>query len=605
MSLFVRKREFDASDVSGEAPSLPHDLQLTGNRRLDADLRLLPLVCAIAVLWLVTRHYFGVVADARFYALEALRELEPNRFAKDLYFQFGSQGSFSLFTELYRPIVAHFGLSAAGMGVAVAGQLLWLFALFALARNLAGDRFLWLAVAVVIAMPNSYAPYFGYGEAIATPRLFAEGLTMLALAQLRSRPAWTLVLLGCATALHPLMALPGLVAAYVYLALGRPLWWALAPVGLVLAAALAWMGVAPFSNLHKALDPEWFSVVSVRSLQCLLTRWPSDTYFQALNGLAWGVVGLFTLEARQRRFLAAVLAAGIGGLVATLIGGDIARNVLVVELQPWRSMWLLLLVVRIFIPVIFFSLLAKRISNAFAIAVFLSIVMILVSSVTKLVRLPNSADFDAMSLGLALVALAALFARHAWTGHNHRRLGQVISCLVIVATPVAAWGWDGRTPWTRQLESPEPAPAELTRLLPPSGSVYWENSTEMLWFRLKRSSYFSCDQGTGVVFHRETAMAYKHRSDSFWPLRTADFTNTRSCAAFDKGPKPERTRAGLQKLCRREPGLDAMVLIAPVPGVMPKVWKSPILFQDIHVADGIYTERSTDRFYIYACADLR
>lgn len=607
MFLVARNLEFDARDVSGEVspPSPPCERKLTVRRQLQALLRLLPPVCAIAILWLVTRHYFGVVADARFYALEALRELDPARFSHDLYFQFGSQGSFSLFTKFYRPLVSQFGLGAAGMGVAIAGQALWVFGLFMLARSLVDKRFLWLSAAVVIALPNSYAPYFGYGEAITTPRLFAEALTMLALAMLRARPVWTVILLGIAAALHPLMALPGLAAAFVYLALRRPLWWALAPAAAVLALALSWAGVQPFANLNRTFDPEWFSVVSVRSLQCLLTRWPSDTYFLVLNGLAWGVFGLFMLKGHQRRFIAAVLAAGIGGLLCTLIGGDMLRNVLVVELQPWRSMWLLLVVVRIFIPVTLFSLLASRIAKPFAFAALLSITLILVSSVTRLVRLPNSADFDLLSLALALVALAAIFARSVWAGRTHRRLVQVLSVLVIMATPVAAWSWDGRTEWTRLLESPAPPPADLTRLLPQGASVYWENSTEMLWFRLRRASYFSCDQGTGVVFHREAAMTYKHRADSFWPLRTADFTNTRTCASFDKRSAPERTREGLQKLCRREPGLDDVVLISPIPGVAPKVWESPVLFQDIHVPDGIYAARSTDRFYIYSCAELR
>jgi len=46
------------------------------------------------------------------------------------------------------------------------------------------------------------------------------------------------------------------------------------PAGAGLALVLAWAQIAPFTNLFKTLDPDWFSVVQVRSLQCLLTRWP-------------------------------------------------------------------------------------------------------------------------------------------------------------------------------------------------------------------------------------------------------------------------------------------------------------------------------------------
>ena len=606
MTLIPRNLNIDSRDCD-PALSLPVGGNGPGNAsRQDIFFRQLPLFCAIAVLWMATRHYFGVTADARFYALEALRAADPSRYAGDLYFQFGSQGSFSLFTLLYRPLVAWFGVGGAGMGMAVAGQLLWLFGLHRLAGSLVDRKFVWLSLALVIGVQGLYAPYLGYGEAFATPRVFAEALTMLALSLLRhARPAWTLVLLALAASLHPLMALPGFVAAYVYLALGRPIYWTLVPAGAASAMVLGWAGIAPFSDLYRTLDPAWLAVAQQRSLQCFLTLWPSDAWLQALTGLAWGAVGLIALEGRARRFLAAVLAAGLGGLVCTFVGADLAHNVLAVELQPWRALWLVLVVVRIFVPVTLFSLLAKRVANPVALAAILAGALILASSVTRLVRLSHSADFDLLSFALMTVALAAILARTAGWDRNYRRLGAMLCGFVILAMPVAAWAWDGRTPWTRFLESPEPPPPDLVTLLPQKASVYWEGSAEMPWYRLARPSYFSCDQGTGVVFHRETAMAYRHRADSFWPLRTVDFNQAKSCAAFDKRPAPDRTRRGLQQLCRREPGLDTIVLMAPIEGIAPKIWKSPVAYQDIHVADGIYSARSTDRFYIYACSLVR
>jgi len=598
MTLFARRLDIEprkknsAADVPGE----------TGEW-LETALRLLPLFCAVLVLWLATRRYFGLSQDARFYALEALRALDPNRYAGDLYFQFGSQGGFSLFTSLYRPLVALFGTGSAGMGVAIAGQLLWLFGLWRLASSLVGRRFVWLSLALVIAVQGLYAPYLGYGEAFATPRLFAEALTMLALSLLRTRPALTAALLALAACLHPLMALPGCVAVFVYLALGRPIYWILAPAGIGLVMFLGWAGIEPFANLYKTLDPAWLAVARLRSLQCFVTLWPADAWFQVLNGFAWGAIGLFAAQGRDRRFLAAVLAAGLGGLVCTFVGADIAHNVLVVELQPWRAMWLVQVVVRIFIPVTLFSLLDRRIASPMAVAAALSVALVLVSSLTRLVRLSHSAEFGWLSFALTAIALAAILARTE--GMRGRLLTQLLCGLAVAATPVAAWAWDARTPWTKFLEAPEPPPPDLADLLPRGASVYWEGAAEMAWYRLARPSYFSCDQGTGVVFHRETAMAYRHRSDSFYPLRTVDFSQAKSCAALDNQTAPERTRSGLQNLCRREPGLDKLVLIAPIDGVDPKIWKSPILFQDIHVVDGIYSARSTDRFYIYSCAGLR
>jgi len=127
-----------------------------------------------------------------------------------------------------------------------------------------------------------------------------------------------------------------------------------------------------------------------------------------------------------------------------------------------------------------------------------------------------------------------------------------------------------------------------------------------VWLRMRHASYFSCDQGTGVMFYRQTAMAFKHRTDSFWPLRTGDFTQLDTCAGFDKKPKPERNRAGLQKLCLREPELDYLVLTRPLDDVtLAGTWKSPVLFQDIQSTTDGYFARVADHFYFYSCASVR
>jgi hypothetical protein len=567
------------------------------------------LCCAVAALWLATRHYFGIVQDARFYTLEVLRALDPSAFADDLYFQFGSQGSFSLFSHLYLPFVSHFGVGAAAVAVTIVGQLCWIFGLFRLVRSWVDERYQWLSLATVIVMPNAYA-FFGYGEGFATPRLFAEALAMLALSFLSTGPVWTWVLLILAAALHPLMALPGLGIAFIYFALARPLLWAAVPAGAGLAWALGMAGIAPFADLLKTIDPAWFSVIELRAAQCLLTTWSRESWFQILGILVWVVLALLLSQGPQRRFLAATLAAGIGGLACALVGGDIARNMLVVELQPWRSLWLLQLVSRIYTPVALglllsrSSLVAKRKADAFAAATLLTIGVVLVSATTRVIKLPYAAEFSRYSLMLSIVAMAVMFVELVLADEKFRRLRQVALCIAIALVPVAALDWDKRSAWTRFLESPEPPTQELTALIPANASLYWEGGPEMPWLKLKRSSYFSCDQGTGIVFHRETAMTYQQRLDSFWPLRLGELGRADDCRNSGR-EKADRSRAGLERVCRREAGLDYLALMTPIPGVRSRSWKSPALFEDIHLLDGKISGHVTDRFYIYSCAGLR
>jgi hypothetical protein len=454
-------------------------------------------------------------------------------------------------------------------------------------------------------MIHIYGGGFGYGEAYVTARLYAESVVMLGLSLLAARPLAAVALLVAAAALHPLMALPGLAIAFVYLALERPIWWAVMAAGVAVAAALGAAGIAPFSNLLRTIDPEWFAIIDIRSPHTLLHNWPADAFTDIGVTVALGLAALVLAGPAHRRFLTATLVVGVGGLVLTFIGGDVLHNVFVVEIQPWRSMWLLQIVARICVPLVFAAILARTSFDSFRWAVLLSLAMALSACVTRLVRHPGTADFTPLSLLMVAVALG-MMAVHLLTEqqkHGAVLLASTLAGLVLV--PVALARWDSRSPWIRYVESPEPTPKELAVLVPDDASVYWESGLEMLWLRMRHASYFSCDQGTGVVFYRQTALAYKHRSASVWPLRTGDFTALDSCIALDPKPAPMRDRAGLQQLCRKEPGLDLVILARPLEGIDGKTWQAPVRFQDLQSSAGAFFARVADRFYIYSCASVR
>ncbi|HVW72452.1 MAG TPA: hypothetical protein VHC39_02345 [Rhizomicrobium sp.] len=572
--------------------------------------RMLALLCAIAATWLATHPYFGVIHDSRFYMVEVLRNLNPTHFAGDLYFQFGSQGSFSLFTHLYQPFVSRFGLGAASMGFAVAGEFFWVFALFCLARRLTGERYLWLSIFAVIATSSQYA-FFRYGEFFVTPRLFAEALTMLALALLRSRPAASLVLLGVSAALHPLMTLPGLVAVYVYFAFAQPLWWLALPAATALAAALGWAHVQPFANLFQTIDPAWFSVIQIRSPQCLLANLPLGDLLEIVGAFFWTGVAAFLTRGQERRFLLAIWVTGAAGLACAFLGSDLARNVFITELQPWRAAWLLKLVSRICLPMVIAiplgksAMVAKRNANPFAITVLVTMSIILVLDTVRLIQMPYDAGFSYLSFAFVIAALMVICVELLLTDKQYRYIRGVSLGLAVVLVCMALSRWDMRTPWTKFLEAPAPPPRDLTAMLPANASIYWEGSVEMPWLRLKRADYYSCEQGTGVVFHRQTAMTYEQRTNNFAPFRLVHPDSPDTCLDFDSPKKPDRTRGGLAKLCRKEPGLDYLVMLAPIPGVRSRVWKSPARFEDARLVNGKPFVLSADRFYIYSCSDLR
>lgn len=620
---------------------------------------IVPLLALIAALWLATRRYEGVVQDARFYMVQALRHLDPPRFAPDLYFLFGSQDRFSIFTWLYSPLVERLGVGTTGILCTLAGQLLWVCGLIYCARGLIGCRRLaLLAVAAVIALPNTYT-IFGYGEAVVTPRLFAEALTLIALGLvLRRHTAWALVALAAAAVLHPLMALPGLAVLLIYLALGEPLWWGVIGAGTAATVGLALANIQPFANLHATFDPAWFRIVAVRDAQCLITGWSATAYFRMLGTIALTILTLILADRSERRFLIALLAVGVGGVVCTLFGGDVARDVFIVQVQPWRSMWLLTVIAQLyaiptlvrlrrrddiadvvlpmflvalvallasqFVPPIIFAsaplmlatlLLAVwqfgsgrrippalRILSLCAIACVGAVTIDYAYAMIPFLR-PWHEAFDHRVWSFALVAATVpIMAAWLWPGERpHPTVRRWLPWLALVLVPLALANWDSRTPWTKFVESSQPVPQSLASILPQNASVYWEGGVEMLWFKLRRPSYFSCAQGTGAVFFRDTAIEFQRRARLFWPLRTLDFGSI-LCPRRDGTPRPVRTRAELRQLCGHKRAPDYLVLVRPVADVKSKIWISPAAYTNVKIRDGRLAIIRTDRFYVYSCA---
>ena len=129
---------------------------------------------------------------------------------------------------------------------------------------------------------------------------------------------------------------------------------------------------------------------------------------------------------------------------------------------------------------------------------------------------------------------------------------------------------------------------------------------ELLWFKLQRSDYFSCGQGTGALFFRGTAIAYQHRAESFWPLRTIDYAeHDHLCPTLDDTEKSHVAIDDLRYTCMREPGLDYVVLAEAVEGVESEVWHAPIPLKQIDLASGQRTSRLINAFYRYSCAVYR
>ena len=606
---------------------------------------------ALAALWVATRPYPGIVHDARLYAFQALHVLEPERFGDDLYVVFGSQDSFTIFSALYAPLIDWLGLALAHHLTLAVVQVGWLAALLWLTHALFRPRQLAvLAAAGVIALAPHYGAFgsFSYGEPFLTPRLLAEALTMVGIgAVLRQRVWIAAVSLGLALIVHPLMAVPGIALAI--LSMRPPVRVVVGPLAMLVAVSvvLAEWDLEPFRRLLLSFDDPWFELLRRRIPYALISEWDWGAIATLLMPCCVVILALGIGEPAERRLAGALLGVATLSLLISYGGGEVARNVLILNLQPWRALWLLSLLGNAWaIPILLrlprgsrarqfllIALVLNVLEYAVAFTPFASAATVAVSlalyfrerrnaaPLPRFLRLTVIAIADAAIVFVAFVLLvripiltepvgpAGMFARLlvplssvsliGFLYHRQRAAARwpvpLAGLLFLSALSVN----DQRTDWARFVTA-ETMPDDLRTFLGQSRTVYWEQGLELLWLGLRRPSFYSCSQGTTAMFYRDAAMEYRRRGAALRRLDTGDFTdgNEGLCYPTERlDTQGAPSRAVLTKVCEDLPELDLIVLTRESPDSPYRTWQAP-------VALPLYRDGAWQRytiFYGYAC----
>ena len=309
------------------------------------DWRGLAIPLAVMLLWVWFHPLTTLWHDARIYAILALNWLHPDAYARDPFFMFGSQDSFSLFSVLYGPLIAHLGLRGAHTVIMLIGGILWCIA--AVRVTNACIRNYWFAATAALALAAlsiNYSPNgntFVLNENFATARTLAFPLGALALAEcVQGRWVRAAALSLLAAMLHPLLGVWPSGVALLW-----PLSWRWRACCLVLAAgvllALMLSEVGPFVRF----DPEWEPIartakdVFVWPLSGENTlRWPEYAFHLVLLLLAAFCLRIKMPAAAQLYVLVALVA--VSGLLVAMLASYFWPSQLVIQAQLWRSMWL-------------------------------------------------------------------------------------------------------------------------------------------------------------------------------------------------------------------------------------------------------------------------
>jgi hypothetical protein len=149
--------------------------------------------------------------------------------------------------------------------------------------------------------------------------------------------------------------------------------------------------------------------------------------------------------------------------------------------------------------------------------------------------------------------------------------------------------------------------AQLQAMMGDAKEVYFEDaggaSGRMFWFVLRRPQYWSCLQGTGVMFYEQTSAEYQRRGIALRELNTQDFGPTLCMRKTNPDEIGPRAIWQIIETCQRLPDLDMMWLLTKVPDYDPPSWKAPAY--QLQYDPQTQTVEKVDTWYQYDCRKLR
>jgi hypothetical protein len=325
---------------------------LDGLRQRIADLlrdlasRPLSLFCLLLAANAVALPYGNFVHDANLYGLQVLNHVDPGYFAGDLYFQYGSQDQYSVFSLISAPIVKRLGLPTAFFGLYVLSNSLFLFAVQRFVRALIDDPIistLSLLFLAITEIPFGGQHVFHINEWFLTPRIAANAFVVWGLERLlagRTGQAWLLVLL--ALPLHPLMAFPGVLILAGWLAVThlrcRNLLACLSLTALAVTALLLDRSFA--SRLLGQMDGVWRDSIHRVNPYHFPLSWRVEDWVRVALSLTVGLAVAWNF--RERAQIRCLLLVMSGVAILGVVGGILAcflPYALPLQGQPWRWLW--------------------------------------------------------------------------------------------------------------------------------------------------------------------------------------------------------------------------------------------------------------------------
>lgn len=619
----------------------------------------------VAALFLLARPYTGISLDARLYVGRGLADIDPGGVGRDVMFVNDGQSSFSLYTLVLHHLVDGLGAAHAAVALSLAGAAVWFCAAAYLAGRLASGRGRWAIMLALAVLPA----YYGFTEVLraaelnAVPRPFAEAGVLVGLGALASgRRVLACAAIAVACLFHPIMGLAGIAVLGLALVAEDRRWLAAAAIGAAAVLTAAAAGLPLFGRLFTGIDSEWRAVLDAKSPILFPSLWPAESWGRIAIQAVTLVIAATLVEGRARLILLSGLVVGACGLAATLLAGDRWASLLVVQAQPWRMLWLTVVLATAALAIC--AMVLHRRGPAFRIVLALLTLgwilnddVIVTSGAAGLalaVFLMARRETIRFSAGLALIAWAlvgvmiamkiglqasaiASILRDRAPGSNVGP-GMVRNCAVLL--PLVALGWflrerfgprsiasaamglalsfvalaalDDRSGFQKAVERGQALPGLSSRIASRPGEVLWIGGGPEAWLLLGRPNWITSMQGASVVFSRPLAMIWSERVRRLLALTLATPSDYNAFATQLTDPLPRLTSDSVDRLCT---AADAPAwIVAPLetplePSLDARatVFRMPEPEAKLVIGETGFSWRSIDAYALLACrsADVR
>lgn len=534
---------------------------------------------ALLVLESLANPYDGFIHDARLYTLQALSYLHPGRYRQDLYFLFGSQDAYTVFSPVFAQFIKLFGVNNGTFFFYCISKSIFLGSVLFFFRRFTRDNLLALIAGVLISASDIHYIFFEVNESFLTPRLIGQGLSVLALSfgvAWQSKPLSygniisAVFLMSVAALFHPIMSL-GVGITMVFLWIFQKEWRGLiaggAAIGIIACVIYTMKsGNTTFVTFNPLaeFDGIWRKIVFERCPYLFPCEWSRYEWLTISASLLVSMGAFSFLTVNQQRVIVAIVFTTCFAISSSLFFTYMTDLVLPVQLQFWRSFWLLRLINPLICTIWAYNLWRSRsfFKKLAALLVAIPALMgdggitgyegLLVIVAIGLVSVPEkfgdnfSIPAQNILIGITTSLILLPLPLILLNFHTYNNLMQwhtaILWCmsvlgplwpvfiilslfLILIVSPnIKAQGLVlgvvflllGITDINRSfLYSPikRRAVKDIEKFIAPGSLVLQGNelSVEYIWFNLDSASYWSKIQGAGIVFNRDLALEYKKR----------------------------------------------------------------------------------------------